>query len=74
MKFLVMEWKGWESPVTILGDVEAATLGAAIRAGASRWRQLRADNYFIKERDWTPYCVPDRVRPLPSAPPDNPYG
>jgi len=74
MKYLVMQWCGWELPVKLLGDIEAETPGAAIRAGARRWPVLRADNYFIKEKDWNDRCTPDCAKPLASAPHDDPYG
>lgn len=74
MKFLAMEWRGWELPVTVLGDVSAETPGAAIRSAVRRWPRLRADNFFLKEKDWTSYCTPERVKPLATPPADNPYG
>lgn len=72
-----MEYRGPDVDVIVLGDVEAETSGRAIRRGVQLWPQLHADNYFIKEKDWTtwaPCATAPKVKPLMSAPIDDPYG
>jgi hypothetical protein len=77
MKFQVMEYRGPETDVIVLGAIEAETTGAAIRRGIQLWSQLHADNYFIKEKNWTtwvPKATAPKVNPISSAPLDDPYG
>lgn len=77
MKYQAMEYRGPEVDVRVLGVIEATTPGAAIRKGVTLWPHLHADNFFLKLKDWTTW-EPKRetmgVKPIMSAPQDDPYG
>lgn len=72
-----MEYRGPDLDVVVLGVVEETTPGRAIRRSIQLWPQLHADNFFLKLKTWTTW-EPKRehmgVKPIVSAPMDDPYG